>query len=59
MLEGINLPEGFTIEIYADNISNARSMDISPSGTIFIGNRHGDNVFAIRDEDEDNIAEKK
>ena len=34
-------------------------MDISPSGTIFIGNRHGDNVFAIRDEDEDNIAEKK
>ncbi len=59
LLEGINLPEGFTIEIYADNISNARSMDISPSGTIFIGNRHGDNVFAIRDEDEDNIAEKK
>ena len=58
LLEGINLPEGFTIEIYADNISNARSMDISPSGTIFIGNRHGDNVFAIRDEDEDNIAEK-
>ena len=59
LLEGINLPEGFTIEIYADNISNARSMDISPSGTIFIGNRHDDNVFAIRDEDGDNIAEKK
>ena len=59
LLESIQLPEGFEIEIYANNISNARSMDISPSGTIFIGNRHGDNVFAIRDEDEDNIAEKK
>ena len=59
LLENIQLPEGFKIEIYADNISNARSMDISPSGTIFIGNRHDDNVFAIRDEDGDNKAEKK
>ena len=59
LLENIQLPEGFKIEIYADNISNARSMDISPSGTIFIGNRHDDNVFAIRDENGDNKAEKK
>ena len=59
LLESIQLPEGFEIEIYADNISNARSMDVSPSGTIYIGNRHEDNVFAIRDEDGDNKAEKK
>ena len=59
LLDNIRLPDGFSIDIYADNITNARSMAISPSGTIFVGNRRGDNVFAIRDEDGDNKAEKK
>ena len=59
MLDNIRLPDGFSIDIYADNITNARSMAISPSGTIFVGNRRDDNVFAIRDEDGDNKAEKK
>ena len=59
LLSTIQLPEGFEISIYAEGITNARSMAISPSGTIFIGNRRKDNVFAIRDEDGDNIAEKK
>ena len=59
LLDNIQLPDGFSIDIYADNITNARSMAISPSGTIFVGNRRDDNVFAIRDEDGDNKAEKK
>jgi len=59
LLSTIQLPEGFEISIYAEGITNARSMAMSPSGTIFIGNRGEDNVFAIRDEDGDNKAEKK
>ena len=54
LLSTIQLPEGFEISIYAEGITNARSMAMSPSGTIFIGNRGEDNVFAIRDEDGDN-----
>ena len=58
-LEKIVLPEGFEINIYADDVENARSMAISPSGTIFVGNRNEDNVFALKDTDGDNVIDKK
>jgi len=58
-LEKIVLPDGFEIKIYADDVENARSMAISPSGTIFVGNRNEDNVFALKDTDGDNVIDKK
>ena len=58
-LEKIVLPEGFEIKIYADDVENARSMAISPLGTIFVGNRNEDNVFALKDTDGDNVIDKK
>ncbi|HIF13398.1 MAG TPA: hypothetical protein EYQ82_10460 [Dehalococcoidia bacterium] len=33
MLDRISLPPGFSIEIYAEGLSNPRSMHLSPSGT--------------------------
>ena len=59
LLENIVLPDGFKIEIYASDVENARSMSISPSGTIFVGNRRGDNVFALRDTNGDKVVDKK
>ena len=58
-LENLILPEGFKIQLYASDVENARSMAISPSGTIFVGNRRSDNVFALKDTDGDNIVDKK
>jgi glucose/arabinose dehydrogenase len=55
----LKIPEGFKVEIFARNIKDARSMCLSPSNTLFVGNRDGDKVYALRDEDNDNIAEKK
>jgi glucose/arabinose dehydrogenase len=57
-LDEINLPEGFEISIYAE-VDNARSMARSPQGTIFVGNRSGDKVYALKDEDGDFVADKK
>lgn len=57
-LSTINLPEGFEISIYASGIDNARSMAISPSGTIYVGNRGGDKIYAIQDTDKDGKADK-
>lgn len=45
-LNKLNLPQGYDIEIYAE-VPNARSMAISPSGTVFVGNRRGGTVYAI------------
>ena len=52
-IDRIILPEGYQIEVYADNINNARSMSLSPSGTLFVGTRGAGNVYALKDLDND------
>ncbi len=46
-LETIKLPPGFKIEVYAQDIENARSMDLSPSGTLFVGTRSKGSIYAL------------
>ncbi len=57
-LKKIKLPEGFKIEVYADNVENARSMDLSPNGTLFVGTRDKGDVYAIEDTNKNNKADK-
>ncbi len=55
-LDRLVLPEGFNIELYA-RVNNARSMTMSPSGVLYVGNRGGDKVFALKDTDGDYKAD--
>ena len=55
----INLPEGFHIHKYAEDVENARSMCYSPNGTLFVGTRGLGSVYALKDTDGDYIADKK
>lgn len=55
-LHTIKLPPGFTISVYAENISNARSLALSPNGTVFVGSMAG-NVYALVDTNKDNKAD--
>ncbi len=57
-LNTIKLPEGFVIEIFAE-VNDARSLAISPSGTVYVGNKDGDKVYAVKDTDGDFKADKK
>jgi glucose/arabinose dehydrogenase len=57
-LDKIKLPAGFKIEVYAE-VEDARSLAISPSGVIYVGNRNKDKVYAIKDTDGDFKADKK
>jgi len=57
-LEKIRLPEDSKIEVYADNIENARSMALSPNGTLFVGSRSAGNVYAVLDNDGDGKADE-
>ena len=57
-LTRIELPEGFHIRIYAEGITGARSMSLSPNGTLFVGTRPSGRVYALRDEDGDHKAER-
>jgi glucose/arabinose dehydrogenase len=56
-LSTIILPSGFEISIYADNVPNARSLALSPNGTLFVGTRQGDKVYALQDTDGDFVAD--
>jgi glucose/arabinose dehydrogenase len=58
-LDKINLPDGFKIEVYASDITNARSMSLSPKGTLFVGTRGEGNVYALQDTDGDMKVDKK
>lgn len=51
-LSQIGLPEGFSIEIWADDVPNARSLAIGDQGTVFVGTRSDSRVFAIRTRDD-------
>src|SRR5882724_7278643 len=57
-LDKIKLPKGFSITVFAE-VDNARSMAISSNGTIFVGNKDEDKVYAIKDTDGDGKADKK
>ncbi|HTN44738.1 MAG TPA: sorbosone dehydrogenase family protein [Flavipsychrobacter sp.] len=57
-LTAIKLPPGFSIAVFAE-VDNARSMALGDNGTVFVGNRSGESVYALRDEDGDGVAEKK
>lgn len=56
-LDKIKLPEGFSISIYAE-VPNARSITLSPSGILYVGNRSEDKVYAVVDENKDGKADK-
>jgi glucose/arabinose dehydrogenase len=56
-LAQIQLPPGFQIRMYAD-VPNARSLEMASDGTLFVGNRSGDKVFAVKDTDGDMQADE-
>jgi glucose/arabinose dehydrogenase len=48
-LDKIKLPPGFRIEVYSDNVPGARSMTLSPGGTLYVGTKNAGTVYAVVD----------
>ena len=44
-------PKGFRIEVYASGMPNARSLALGDKGTVFVGSRLVDKVYAIVEKD--------
>ncbi|MGB7571782.1 MAG: PQQ-dependent sugar dehydrogenase [Methanothrix sp.] len=66
-LEKIVLPEGFSIQVFAQNLSYPRSLALGDEGTIFVGTRlpfdqidsgNTTPVYAIQDLNQNGIAEE-
>ncbi len=56
-LDKITLPPGFSISLYAE-VPNARSMCWGANETLFVGNRNGDKVYAVKDDNHDGKADR-
>lgn len=54
----LKLPPGFSIEVYAPRVPNARSLARGAKGTVFVSNRRADKVYALVDADGDGRAEQ-
>jgi len=54
----IKLPPGFKLSLFASNVPNARSMTLSPDGTLFVSTREAGRVYALLDHNEDNQADE-
>jgi glucose/arabinose dehydrogenase len=47
----LKVPAGFNIEVYAAGMANARSLAVGDKGTVFVGSRLVDKVYAIVNKD--------
>lgn len=54
----VQLPSGFSIDYYAEGVEGARSMALSPNGTLFVGSRNAGRLYAIPDRNGDNKADE-
>jgi glucose/arabinose dehydrogenase len=43
----LKVPPGFNVELYASGMANARSLRVGDKGTVFVGSRVVDKVYAI------------
>lgn len=56
-LQDVQLPQGFSISVFADGVTNARAMCWGDKGTLFVGSRGEGIVHALRDTDGDGKAD--
>lgn len=56
-LDSLNLPPGYQIDVYAEGVTNARSLELTPNGTLFVGTRDEGAVYALVDRDQDMHAD--
>lgn len=43
----INLPDGFNIEVWVDDVPNARSLTLGDNGTVFVATRRDGRIYAV------------
>ena len=57
-LDQIKLPPGFSIDLYATGVPHAREMVMGSKGTLFVGTRDFNKVYALVDRNNDHKADQ-
>src|SRR6516162_3610025 len=48
-IDKLKAPKGFTIDVYASGVDNARTLRLGDKGTVFVSSRLKDKIYAIVD----------
>jgi glucose/arabinose dehydrogenase len=54
----IELPDGFSVSVFAADVAGARSLALGDNGTIFVGTRQQGKVYALVDSDNDGASDE-
>ncbi|MFC3031968.1 PQQ-dependent sugar dehydrogenase [Pseudoalteromonas fenneropenaei] len=57
-LSRLQLPAGYEVSLFADNVVNARQMAVSKQGIVYVGSRKAGKVHALVDFNKDGVADK-
>lgn len=52
------LPKGFSVELYAANLPDARALALGDDGTVYVSTRLAGNIYAVVDSDRDGRADR-
>lgn len=58
-LDTLQLPPGFEVEIYSDDVPDARSLALGPQGTVFVSTRQEGSIYALVDDSGDQRADRR
>ena len=56
-LDRLELPDGFSVNVFAQGLGNVRWFAVAPDGTIFVTRRQEGDVIALTDADGDGVAD--
>ena len=59
VIEKLNVPENFNVEIYAQDIDSPRQITQTNNGYIIVGSKRGNEIVALIDDDEDKFSDRK
>lgn len=57
-LDQLVVPAGFRVDVFAENVENAREMVLGPQGTVFVGSRTVGKLHAVVDSNGDQKADR-
>ena len=58
-MDGLALPKGFAIDVFARDVENARMMEVAEDGTLYVPRRDKGDVLMLRDTDGDGKADQR
>lgn len=57
-VDRLDVPDGFHVAVFSDQVPNARGMALGDDGTVFVGSMSAGKVYALTDRDHDGRADR-